>query len=503
MKCDDQILYYIENNYKTFDEKIDFLIENGLPFHLYPDVENESLKKSILSNRIYELATQKEITKINKLFSQNNISAIFFKGVILSHQLYPKTFMRKVGDIDLFVLEGSFETAANILLNLGYNYSKPEKMLAEHHVVLNNDMFFIELHKSIYHPMIRVEENYLKSNIKLMRINDESLLTFNTTATLLHLIYHLYMDTYLTAGSLYNIFANKSIPKAGRFLYRAYEIALFSEKYYNRIKWEDIIEDIKKQKLRIIFKKMIMDILDIFPGTFPNSFIYTVYNLDYMEYEWDRLYNDMLASNKNYIGRLLCNHIDFYWALHKENNIHIKIGDSFNLIKNSEMQQSKTELSCNISTKKTSNGIELTFAVSDDDFYFSDIESFDTLASDGVHLLLCSTEKYSYNSIFFFPKIIDNKIKVLACNVLNNANIVLDADLVKTNFSETKGGYIISAFFSNNFIINNHIKDYFYMGLVISDCNSKEKHRTNEIILSEVDSEWYNPIYFAKIDMNE
>ena len=54
----------------------------------------------------------------------------------------------------------------------------------------------------------------------------------------------------------------------------------------------------------------------------------------------------------------------------------------------------------------------------------SDIDNYDTQTSDGVHLLLCGTEKYSYNSIFFFPKQIDGEIRVVVCDVLNNRNSV-------------------------------------------------------------------------------
>ena len=52
------------------------------------------------------------------------------------------------------------------------------------------------------------------------------------------------------------------------------------------------------------------------------------------------------------------------------------------------------------------------FMVSNNDFFISNIDNYDTQASDGVHLLLCGTEKYSYNSIFFFPKKLTEKLKL-------------------------------------------------------------------------------------------
>lgn len=139
--------------------------------------------------------------------------------------------------------------------------------------------------------------------------------------------------------------------------------------------------------------------------------------------------------------------------------------------------------------------------VSSDDFCISEIDNYDTQASDGVHLLLCGTEQYSYNSIFFFPKRIDGEIRVVVCDVLNNRNQILTDVLIKAKFSKTENDYTITATLSNKFLKENNLNSYLYMGLVISDCSSETHRRKNQLILSEEDSQWYNPTYFAKIDM--
>ena len=72
----------------------------------------------------------------------------------------------------------------------------------------------------------------------------------------------------------------------------------------------------------------------------------------------------------------------------------------------------------------------------DDDFCFSNENSFDTLTSDGVHLLLCGTKEYSYNSIFFFPKAVAGKIGAIACDVLSGRNVILGDALIKTKFAK-------------------------------------------------------------------
>lgn len=168
-----------------------------------------------------------------------------------------------------------------------------------------------------------------------------------------------------------------------------------------------------------------------------------------------------------------------------------------------KLNEGKTyqELSCIIDSEKVRDGLKLSFKVSNDDFYFSDMDNYDTLASDGVHLLLCGTEEYSYNSIFFFPKQIDGEIRVVVCDVLNNRNQILTDDLIKAEFSKTERDYTITAILSNEFLKENNLNSYLYMGLVISDCSSETHRRKNQLILSEEDSQWYNPVYFAKIIM--
>lgn len=503
MKCDADIIKYLSNNYSICDA-LDLLRKNSLYYKFADKIveqRTEEKEKQLMLNRVLNSFNMVVACDIFSNIKKNHIEYIAFKGFVLSQILYDRPNERACGDIDFFVKPQYFDKVYLYLIEEGFSLLYENGMSNQHHVVLKKGRIGLELHRNLFNPMIGIDEDFLRKSLQLCTINNCEIKTFNLTATLLHLIYHLYMDTYLATGSLYNIFANKSIPKAGRFLYRAYEIALFSQKYYNQIKWEEIIGDIKKQKLRIIFKKMIMDILDIFPATFPNSFINTVFNLDYMECEWDNLYNYILASDKSDITELLSDYIDDNWILRKEHNIHIQIGESILLTKNPMGGEKDQDLCCSIETEKVAEGFRITFKVSNNDFCISQINDYDTCGSDGVHLLLCGTEEYSYNSIFFFQKEIDGKIKVIVCDVLNNVNEVLSEDLVTTQFQKTDSDYTITAIFSDEFIEKHHLNSYFYMGLVISDCSSETRRRKNQLILSEEDSQWYNPIYFAKIVM--
>lgn len=504
MKCDDYIVEYLKNNFSN-DEILNVLNKNTLYFHFADKfTDKNNIKKRLSLNRLFNIFNMAVACNIFSDIEEMNIEYITFKGFVLSQLLYDRPFERAWGDIDFYVEPLYFENVYLYLLENGFELRYNNGTSNQHHVALKREKIKLELHRNIFHPMIGVNESFFKKNLQVCTINNYKIKTFNITASMLHLIYHLYMDTYLVHGSLYQILVNKTIPMAGRFLYRSYEIALFSEKYSNEIKWEEIENDLKCQKLRVIFKKMILDIIEIFPNTFSESFLQTVFQLDYVDDERDRLYKFLIDSeveekDKN-LDHILSNYIKENWETRRENNIYKKVGENILLSKKAS-DETNRDLICIISTEKTTEGLKMVFKVSNDDFYISEIANYDTLTSDGVHLILCGDEEYSYNSIFFFPKEIDDTIRVVVCDVLNNRNIVFDNNLIRAEFFKTDEYYTITAVLSNEFIDNNHMASCFYMGLVISDCSSETQRRKDQLILSEEDSQWYNPIYFAKIDM--
>lgn len=505
MDINNMLIDYLNKKYGK--EAINVISKNSLYYILgdkYVEFDDADIS-SIKRRRAIMMLNQNTLLNISDVFCNNEIDYISFKGVILSNYLYNNSISRNAGDIDIFVFEKDYDRAYQILLEKGYKLKYENGYKNQHHVVLKNNTSIIELHRNLYHPAINIDETYLRNHIEVMRISNKLLYTFDTTATLLHLIYHLYMDCWLESGNMYYYLTQKRFPKVGRFLYRAYEIALFSSKYYDKINWTDIQNDFLHQKLRVIFKKMISDIDNIFTTVFPQSLMETVFSMEYVDDHRDQLYKycmeKKLEQNDNNIECVLCSYIEENWQERREKNINVKIGESITLF-NAEQEGSTQELRCIVNTKRIPTGIELSFMITNDDFCFSEENDYDTQATDGVHLLLCSTDKYSYNSIFFFPKRINGAIKIVVCDVINNKYTVINDKLLKADFTELENGYAITAILSNEFIENNNMISFFYMGLVISDCSIETRRRKNQLILSEDESQWYNPIYFAKVELD-
>lgn len=500
-----KLLEYL-NKY-TLKKRNEIITKNALKF-IYNRITNnlELFSKEYIENKACYLRNTSAIFQLRNILKEFNMCPVFFKGIILSQQLYENPFDRMVADIDLIVPNSDIKEITKILKHKGFKLISENEFKNKHHWSFMHNGIVYELHLHVLNPTIGIDESFILSNIIEVDIHGNKVYTFNITATLLHLIYHLYMDTYLVYGNLYNVLANKSPNKANRFLYRAYEIALFSEKYFKQIKWDEIINDLKKQKLRVFFETMINDIIEIFPNTFPKSFIDAVNNMEYVIYEKDDLYKYIMDSNslnKN-IDAILSGYIDYQWNNRVYKNLQIDSVGRFTLdnpiIKDQEINNNYL-LTCNVQVKKSENGIKLFFKVTNDDFYFSKAKDYDTLTSDGVHLIICGTEKYSYNSIFLFPKIVDDEIVVIPVNVLNSENSEISDLLISTSYQKFETEYIITAVLKKEFLKRNNIEKHFYLGVVISDCSSKTKKRKGELILSNPYNEWYNPVYFAKVNI--
>lgn len=501
MTVNDNIQQYLHGG-MVHRKDIQTALDLSLHLEFIHDVNKSELHKI---NSIHAFISRIECSKIFNKFNSDNINYIYFKGNVLATLLYEQVNYRLTGDIDIYVTAEDFEQALSILYSLGYRLRYPNALLGEHHVSLENNKTVVELHKHIINPRIGINETYLLNHIRSLDVFSCNVKTFDTTATFLHLLFHLYMDYWLSHNSMYNIFVSSNIPRTNRFLYRAYEISLYSEKYYKEINWKEIVHDITNQKLRVIFKKMLLDIIAIFPGTFPSVILEKLLHHGYCEDKRDTFYEYLIDNNtyKETKENFACELSDFVnenWNK-RETHMRTTIGQKLLLVKDCT---ENNQLTCEIQVSKKTNGILLTFEVSIDDLCLSDTDILDGQSSDGIHLLLCGTADniYTYNSIFFFPKKVDDKYSVAVCDVLSCPYKIIEDFCVQADFELREDTYVIRALLSNKYVMQNNLNSYFYMGLVVSDCSNETKRRRNQLVLSDDESQWYNPIYFAKVDLD-
>jgi hypothetical protein len=175
------------------------LIENGLVGICYPVIKqgfNEKTYQGILKKAfgayIYKDTQQSShMAKISYLFNHAGIDHIYLKGGHLKH-LYPKTYMRAMGDIDLIVRISDFEKAIDILKQNDY---KLIEAITHHHSFIFEDHMDIELHQSLSSDFDDSRKAFLDTLWDhTTRINQHQYqLTpeFEYTYLLLHLLRHL------------------------------------------------------------------------------------------------------------------------------------------------------------------------------------------------------------------------------------------------------------------------------------------------------------------------
>ncbi len=495
MITNEKLIEYLSSKDRREAQQI--LLDNGMQhmFDIFFDSDTAYRSRQKLA---YKLIARKQcsfIQKLSLLFQAAGIDFMIFKGVVLSRLLYGDYEYRQAGDIDIYVYPTDYAQALHLLLDMGFAVREKEGYGEEHHIVLLRKDLMIELHKYVIDPECHIDESYLHNHTMMV----DGMKTFDITASFLHLIYHLYTDTFTTTDK-YSLYLVLLQPK--RFLLREYELVLFAEKYASQIHWDEIIEDIKKQNLRIGFKYMFEDIIRIFPDRLPQEFITVVSSLQYYETEADidvtRIFAGKFSYEKEYIQRTLSQYMEVHWNPFRD-DLQKKLGDSMEIKDNAEDPDTlEKECVCKFSTYKHEQGICLTFEVKDTDFSFADYTFPDVHKSDGIQLFMCGTERYSYQNIFLFPRANHGNYEVTPYNVIKRKLIkrdFIDATIEVFDFS-----YKITICLTDKFLAENQIKEVFYLNVVVCDCDSNTHKRKNTYNLIRQGESWYNPIYFVRID---
>ncbi|MBQ6687478.1 MAG: nucleotidyltransferase family protein [Bacilli bacterium] len=471
---------------------------------------NSGINQNIVINKqqILEYDQQKEnsynfiknynffmLKKICSDFNKLGIKYIVLKGCVLSYLLYDDPRRRTSSDIDIFVFKEYLETAIQYMENNGFvnlNKEIAHHKKVVHHYVFNNNICSVEIHKNILIPQINIDESYLKNTLQQYNIQGVEIYSFSITAILVHLFYHLYMDVYISHLTHYEVITRGGLPKSKRFMYRIYEIVLYVQKYRKTINWEEFYNEVNSQKLMVMFKFMFVEILELFPKIIPRFYAIKLCSKNYQDYDGNEKLNNVFHNfspftNKNQIG----NYIDANWNQYWCNVIKNKDGYSFS--NNDEHFSAKFDII------KSDGSLNIAIKVKDSDLSFSEPDNFDYMQSDGVHLMICSTPKYSYSGIFLFPKYIDGVYKILVYDFVSNK--LISSELIEASIDINSYGYDVKVYFKNKFLMNNQISNCFYFGIIVSNCIKSCKHRISFLSHTNLESSWYDPVGFLKIEV--
>ena len=104
-----------------------FGIKNSL---LFPTEILKQINETQKVNTQRMLRLTGEMLRLQKLFNDNNINNIPFKGPALAYQLYNDPGMRHSIDLDFLILPENFESVSTILISEGYKQINPDFSLS-------------------------------------------------------------------------------------------------------------------------------------------------------------------------------------------------------------------------------------------------------------------------------------------------------------------------------------------------------------------------------------
>lgn len=91
---------------------------------------------------------KREIDEICSLFEKNNIKMILLKGSVIK-ELYKESYLRTMGDIDIYVEKKDHKKATKLILSMGY---KKDSNYGHHRSFIKIPFIELEMHRSLLSP---------------------------------------------------------------------------------------------------------------------------------------------------------------------------------------------------------------------------------------------------------------------------------------------------------------------------------------------------------------
>jgi len=155
------------------------------------------------------------LLEINKLFNDNSIECIHFKGPTLSYLLYQDASLRQYKDIDILIERKNIDKALSILTKNKFNIESPifkEKHLNNYYQKYLNDYIFdkhncqLELHWSLFLSFSDDINKKFFSNTQEFLLHNKNIRIFNDYYYLSYLILHGYFSGWSRIHWLVDVF---------------------------------------------------------------------------------------------------------------------------------------------------------------------------------------------------------------------------------------------------------------------------------------------------------
>ncbi len=163
------------------------LIYEGLDHHLISDNLLKRLSKHYLNYIAHDLQMLDSIDTLQQILNKNKIKHIFLKGSLLK-SIYPKSYYRGMGDIDILIEANELEKVHTIFKSLNIELLHQS---SAHDVFLMHKSINIEIHPKLYKNFNKNYAFLIEHPWDYAKQEAEYTYKFTHEFTIIYLLYHL------------------------------------------------------------------------------------------------------------------------------------------------------------------------------------------------------------------------------------------------------------------------------------------------------------------------
>lgn len=239
-------LHHHDFDHQISDPKAFYVMamENGLSGLIFSVLDERKTHPELyrrLKRNHYDYVSRdvkqlKAIHEINDLLNQEKINHLFMKGSVLKY-IYPETYMRAMGDIDILIHEEELIHVHEIFKKVNIICKSRSK---QHDVFEMTNGIIIEIHPILYKDF-NDDYELIKEVWKYVHLEQDYLYRMNPEFELIYLIYHL----------------AKHIEAGGIGLRSILDISLYLQHYESRMNFSLFDSMINTMNLKQFFYTMI------------------------------------------------------------------------------------------------------------------------------------------------------------------------------------------------------------------------------------------------------
>jgi hypothetical protein len=281
-------LHHLPFDHEIHDPKAFYIMvmENGLSGLIFPICKEEKthpelyhrLKRNHYDYIARDVKQLKAISDITTLLQEEGIDHLFLKGSVLKH-IYPETYMRAMGDIDILIKEHELSHIHEVFKEKNITCTSRS---AQHDVFELPNGIVIEVHPTLYRNF-NEDYQFIKDVWQYAKEDKPHLYHLNHAFEIVYLLYHL----------------AKHIAVAGIGLRSVLDISLYLKTYENNIDLDELNHMLGDMKLHQFFEV----IIDLSHRYFGFSYQHFVHKNILSDKNYDMFIDYLTTSGIHGIGR--------------------------------------------------------------------------------------------------------------------------------------------------------------------------------------------------------